>query len=70
MASIIEVRSDWSSEPQFTPMRTGLPYSIACSMMVVKFASRRLVPTFPGLMRNLASARAQSGYFVSRRWPL
>jgi len=38
--------------------------------MVRKLSSRRLAPTLPGLMRYLARARAQAGYFVSRRWPL
>ena len=43
-------------------MRTGLSLSTANWTMVRKFSSRRLPPTFPGLMRYLASARAQSGY--------
>ena len=32
-SSIRLVRSSWSSEPQFTPMRTGFPYLIAISMI-------------------------------------
>jgi hypothetical protein len=69
-SSIISVSSCWSSEPQFTPMRTGRSYSTAASTMVRKFSSRRFAPTLPGLIRYFASARAQSGYFVSSRWPL
>jgi hypothetical protein len=42
-------------------MRTGLPYSIACSMMVRKFSSRRLAPTLPGLIRYFASAARTPG---------
>ena len=39
--------------------------------MVENCSSRRFpVPTLPGLMRYLSSARAQSGNRVSRRWPL
>ena len=70
LASIISVSSAWSSEPQFTPMRTGLPNSIARSMMARKFSSWRLAPTLPGLMRYLSSARAVSGYLASSWWPL
>jgi len=55
---------------QFTPMRDGLPSFTAPEPMVRKLSSRRLAPTLPGLMRYLARARAQGGYFVSRRWPL
>ena len=70
LASIISVSSCWSSEPQFTPMRTGLPFAIATSMICANCSSRRFVPTLPGLMRYFASAAAASGYFVSSRWPL
>jgi hypothetical protein len=70
LASISSVRSAWSSEPQLTPMRTGLPNSMARSTIAAKFASWRLAPTLPGLMRYLASARAQSSYLWRRMWPL
>ena len=70
-SSIMRVRSAWSSEPQFTPMRTGFWFSTATSIMVRKFeSSLRPMPTLPGLMRYLARARAHSGYFFSRMWPL
>ena len=47
--------------PQLTPMRTGLPYSIAFSIIIANCSSRLLpLPTLPGLMRYLASACAQS----------
>ena len=63
--------SSWFREPPFTPMRTGLSLSAATLQMVVNCSSRRLpVPTLPGLIRYLSSAFAQSGNFVSRRWPL
>ena len=42
-------------------MRTGLSCSSATVTIVRKFSSRRLPPTFPGLMRYLSSARAQAG---------
>jgi hypothetical protein len=60
-ASIIAVSRSWSREPQLTPMRTGLSLATATSTIARKFSSRRLAPTFPGLMRYLASARAQAG---------
>ena len=45
-----------SRRPQFTPMRTGLPYSTAFSIMVANCSSRFLPwPTLPGLMRYLSS---------------
>ena len=44
LASIMSVSRSWSSEPQFTPMRTGLSCSMAAWTMVVKFASRCLLP--------------------------
>ena len=69
-SSIICVSRSWSSEPQFTPMRTGLSCSSATRAMMRKFSSRRLLPTLPGLIRYFARARAHSGYFVSSRWPL
>ena len=69
-SSIIWVSRFWSRLPQLTPMRTGLPLSIATRTIALKFSSWCLPPTLPGLMRYLASARAQSGYLVSSRWPL
>ena len=57
--------------PQLTPMRTGLPCSSAASIMVANWSSRFApLPTLPGLMRYLASARAQSGNCFSSLWPL
>ena len=59
---ILASTSSWLSEPPLTPMRTGLPWSIATLQMVENCSSRRLpVPTLPGLMRYLSSAAAQSG---------
>ena len=57
LASISSVRMAWSSEPQLTPMRTGLSLSMATLTIVAKCSSWRLAPTFPGLIRYLASAR-------------
>jgi len=60
-----------SSEPQFTPMRTGFWFSTATSIMVRKLSSfLRPTLTLPGLMRYLASARAQSGYFFRKNVPV
>ena len=70
LASIIRVKSCWSRLPQLTPMRTGLPLSMATWTMALKFSSWCLPPTLPGLMRYLASARAQAGYLVRSTWPL
>ncbi len=68
---IFAITSSWFREPPLTPMRTGLPWSRATWQMVENCSSRRFpVPTLPGLMRYLSSARAQSGNRVSRRWPL
>ena len=70
-SSIRRVSSAWSSDPQFTPMRTGLSFSMATSIMVRKLSSSFLpIETLPGLMRYFASALAQSGYFLSRMCPL
>ena len=70
-SSIIRVSSCWSSEPQFTPMRTGFWFSTATSTMVRKLSSSFLpIETFPGLMRYFASALAHLGYFFSRMCPL
>ena len=70
LASIMSVSRFWSSEPQFTPMRTGLSWSIAACTIVVKFVSRCFVPTLPGLIRYLSSVAAHCGYLVSSRCPL
>ncbi len=52
-------------------MRTGLPNSIAFSIITTNCGSRLLpLPTLPGLIRYLASARAQSGCSVSSLCPL
>jgi hypothetical protein len=67
-SSIIVVSRAWSSEPQLTPMRTGFWFSTAHSIMVRKLSSFFLpMETLPGLMRYLASDRAQALYFLSRR---
>ncbi len=42
LASIISVSSCWSREPQFTPMRTGLPFAIATSTICANCSSCRL----------------------------
>ncbi len=61
-SSISLVSSSSSSEPQLTPMRTGLSYFIASSMSVANCVSRlALKPTLPGLIRYLASASAAAG---------
>ena len=58
-SSISLVSSSSSSEPQLTPMRTGLPYLSASSISVENCVSRfALKPTLPGLIRYLASASA------------
>ena len=68
---IFATTSSWFSEPPLTPMRTGFAWSTATLQIVENCSSRRVpVPTLPGLMRYLSSARAQSGNFVSSRWPL
>ena len=67
-SSIMRVSSAPSSEPQFTPMRTGLPYSMAASIMVRKLSSCFLpMLTLPGLMRYLASARAHAGILLQQQ---
>src|SRR3546814_3091324 len=66
-SSINVVASDWSSEPQLAPMRTGLPYCSANSISCANWVSRFLPkPTLPGLMRYLARASAQAGSLASR----
>ena len=70
-SSIIRASNSGSSEPQFTPIRTGLPCSIAFSTMVENWSSRfEPCPTLPGLMRYLSSTCAHSGTWVSSLWPL
>ena len=70
-SSIMRVSRSWSSEPQFTPMRTGLSYLQANSIISANCGSRLLPrPTLPGLMRYLASASAQSGCSRSSLCPL
>src|SRR6476620_8893623 len=60
-SSISLVSSSWSSEPQFAPMRTGLSFLLAISMMSANCVSRLfLKPTLPGLMRYLSRASAQA----------
>ena len=70
LAFMRSVRSAWSSEPQFTPIRTGMPFSIATRTIVWKFSSCRFAPTLPGLIRYFARAFAISGYSTSSWWPL
>ena len=70
-SSISAAASDWSSEPQLAPMRTGLPYRIANSISWANWVSRFLPkPTLPGLMRYLARASAQAGSAASSWCPL
>src|SRR5258708_7426451 len=66
-SSISSVSSCWSSDPQFTPIRTGLPLATATSTIWRKWASWCLEPTLPGLIRYLASACAHPGYLLSAR---
>ena len=71
LSSIMRVSSAWSSEPQLTPMLTGLSYFSAISIMVANWRSRfSPKPTLPGLMRYLSSASAQAGCSVSSVWPI
>ncbi len=66
-SSIIRVSSDWSSDPQFTPMRTGFWFSTATSTMVRKFeSSLRPMPTLPGLIRYFASALRATGILLQK----
>ena len=52
-------------------MRTGLPNSMAFSIITTNCGSRLLpLPTLPGLIRYFASACAHSRYSVSSLWPL
>ena len=67
-SSISRVSSSWSRLPQLTPMRTGLPYLSASSMISENCRSRlALKPTLPGLMRYLSSASAQAGFSAEQR---
>src|SRR5688572_22680905 len=71
LSSIIRARSSGSSDPQLTPMRTGLPCSIAFSTRIENCSSRfEPWPTLPGLMRYLSSTTPHSGTCVSSLWPL
>ena len=69
-ASISEVSSCWSSDPQLTPIRTGLSLAIAARTIVWKLTSWCLLPTLPGLIRYLSSAAAISGWSTSSLCPL
>ena len=70
-SSIILVSNAWSSEPQFTPIRTGFRYSTATSTMVRKLSSSlRPIEQFPGLILYFDNACAAAGYLVSSRCPL
>jgi hypothetical protein len=70
-SSIRRVSRSWSRLPQFTPMRTGLPWRQAISIISANCGSRLLPrPTLPGLMRYLASASAQAGCSRSSLCPL
>ncbi len=58
----MRVSRSWSRLPQLTPMRTGLRYRQAVSIIAANCGSRLLPrPTLPGLMRYLSSASAQAG---------
>ncbi len=68
LSSIILREQKRSSDPQFTPMRTGRSYSMAASIMTRKLSScLRPIFTLPGLMRYLASARAQAGILLQQQ---
>ena len=59
---ILAITRSWFSDPPLTPIRTGLPASRAILQIVANCSSRRFpVPTFPGLIRYLASAPAHAG---------
>ena len=70
-SSISRVSSSWSRLPQLTPMRTGLAY-LSASSMISEYCRSRLAlkPTLPGLMRYLSRASAQAGFSLSSVWPL
>ena len=70
LASIISVRRFWSRLPQFTPMRTGLPLSMATWTMARKLSSWCLPPTLPGLMRYLARALRAVGILDEENVPV
>ena len=68
---IFATTSSWLSEPPLTPMRTGLPWSTATLQIVANCSSRRRpVPTLPGLMRYLSSARAHAGILREQQVPV
>ena len=65
-SSIMRASRSWSRLPQLTPMRTGLSYWQATSIICANLSSCLLPapapdPTLPGLMRYFDSASAQSG---------
>ena len=69
--SMMRASSDWSRLPQLTPMRTGLSYCAATSIIWANWLSRLAPwPTLPGLMRYFDNARAHSGKSRSKVWPL
>ena len=71
LSSIMRPSRSGSRLPQLTPMRTGLSYRHAVSIMVANWSSRfDPRPTLPGLIRYLSSTCAQSGYCVSSLCPL
>ena len=57
LASISSVRIAWSSDPQLTPMRTGLSLSIATRTIVAKCSSWRLAPDVAGVDPVLGERR-------------
>ena len=62
------VSSVWSSEPQFTPMRTGRSYSMAASIMVRKLSSCFLpMFTLPGLMRYFGQSAGAVRIFLEQQ---
>ena len=67
----MRVSSSGSRLPQLTPMRTGLRWRQAISIISANCGSRLLPrPTLPGLMRSFASASAQAGCIFRSLWPL
>ncbi len=71
LSSIRRVNSAWSSEPQLTPIRTGLRFLIAISIRVENWRSFfSPKPTLPGLIRYLSRASAAAGWSVRSLWPI
>ena len=71
LASIRRLARLWSRLPQFTPMRTALPFSAAVRIKKANFSSPFApLPTLPGLMRYLAKAFPHSGNSARSRSPL